>query len=158
MGRNLPTLSCSGPSEKDDKTVRSLSFYIQNLYKISLTISYLLFMQYATAWRDLLYRFSVRAEHMPGPLQLGVIHTCRQEPIQQALTEQKALSTSFFIFLETFQSIGWLIHVLQYWIRIRLGARGEFLKVHKKCLIKRQASQQPFPVSSKFKSVISEHK
>jgi hypothetical protein len=39
---------------------------------------------------------------MAGPLQLGVIHTCRQEPVQQALTEQKALSTSFSSFWKLF--------------------------------------------------------
>jgi hypothetical protein len=42
---------------------------------------------------------------MAGPLQLGVIHTCRQEPIQQALTEQKAFSTSFSSFWTLFQAV-----------------------------------------------------
>jgi hypothetical protein len=41
---------------------------------------------------------------MAGPLQLGVIHTCRQEPVQQALTEKSSLY-EFLIFLETFQRI-----------------------------------------------------
>jgi hypothetical protein len=41
---------------------------------------------------------------MTGPLQLGVIHTCRQEPVQQALTEQKAFSTSFSSFLKLFKT------------------------------------------------------